>query len=111
MPACGRRSQLQSVSPGAGSQLGVATGPEPGCSQHDRSSSRNPANGRTEETLPSSPGRSHARIELQQSAGLRDSRQGLVPEIDTAGHRLGEHGVQMETRETGVTDCFLLRVL
>ena len=110
VPACGRGSQLQSASPGAGSQLGVATDPELGCSLHDRSPSRGPASGKTGETLPSSPGRSRARSELQESAGLRDSRQGLVPEIDTLGHRLGEHGVQMGTRETGGLDCFSLRL-
>ena len=33
-----------------------------------------------------------------------------MPEIDRLSHRLGEHGVQTETRETGGIDCFSLRV-
>ena len=46
---------------------------------------------------------------LQESAGFGDSKQGHVPEIEMLRHRPDEHGVQTETRENGVTDCFSLR--
>ena len=32
------------------------------------------------------------------------------PEIQILHHRLDEYGLWMETRETGVIDCFYLRV-
>ena len=35
---------------------------------------------------------------LQESAGFGDSEQGHVPETEMLGHRLGEHGVRLETR-------------
>ena len=47
---------------------------------------------------------------LQESTGFGDSKQGHMPETETLGHRLGEHRVQRETKETGVIDCFSLRV-
>lgn len=37
-------------------------------------------------------------------------QSGLMPEIGTLIHRLGEHGVWSENRETGVIDYFSLRV-
>ena len=46
---------------------------------------------------------------LQESA-VRDSKWGHVPETEILDHRLGEHGVCLETREIGVIDCFSLRV-
>ena len=35
--------------------------------------------------------------------GFGNLKQGCVPEIKMLGHRLGEHGVQTETGQTGVT--------
>ena len=42
----------------------------------------------------------------QESAKLGDSKQGLVPETEMLSHRLDKHGVQRETKETEVNDCF-----
>ena len=47
--------------------------------------------------------------EPQESAGFGESKQSCVPVIEMLSHRLGEHGVELETRETGVIDCFFLR--
>ena len=33
-----------------------------------------------------------------------------MPAIKTLGHRLGEHGVETETKKTRMIDCFSLRV-
>ena len=46
---------------------------------------------------------------LQESAGFGDLKRGRVPEREMLGHRLGEHGVQTETRQTGVTDSLSWR--
>ena len=73
------------------------------------STSRGPTNNRTCEIPPSSSGKSSTEASRQESAGFRDSKQGHVPEIEMLSHRVGEHGVWTETRETGVINCFSLR--
>ena len=46
----------------------------------------------------------------QEFAGFGDSKWShKLGEIETLGHRLCKHKVWMETRETGVMDCFSLR--
>lgn len=49
---------------------------------------------------PSSPGEERCRCAPQESAGFEDSKTGCVPETETPGHKLGEHGVQTETGAT-----------
>ena len=45
----------------------------------------------------------------QGSAEFGDSRWSRVPETEMLGHKLGELGVQLEARETGVIERFSLR--
>ena len=49
------------------------------------------------------------RSALLESAGFGDSKWGRVSEIEMLGHSPGEHGVWLETREAGGSDCFTLR--
>ena len=46
----------------------------------------------------------------QESAGFGGSKGGGLPEIAILRHRVGEHGGGMATRESGVIDCFFMRV-
>ena len=46
----------------------------------------------------------------QESAGFGDSKWVCMPGTEILRHRLDEHRVWTKTRETGVIDCFSLRV-
>ena len=46
----------------------------------------------------------------QKSAGFGDSKGGGMPEIAMLRHQVGEHGGGMATRESGMIDCFFMRV-
>ena len=83
-----------------GSWLGVAITADHGIVDD---LSRGPASGRTRETLLPSLGRSSKSM-IQESAGFEDSKWGHMLEIETSSHRLSEHGVPTETRNTGVID-------
>ena len=102
-----RGSRLQRRSRGAGSQLGVAINRDP---RHSRATA--PPAGTQQAADPGRltffPREERRGRALRGSAGFGDSTGGPVPEIDTRGHRPGEHGVRPETGETGVTDCFSL---
>ena len=63
---------------------------------------RGPARGRTGVRPLSFPQEEWHRCTLQESEEFGDFKWGLVPEIEMHGHRLGEHSVRMETRETKV---------
>ena len=92
--------QLQGVSPGVGSQLRVAINLEP---RHSLATAltRDPTSSRTGETpiLPQKEWPRSMPQEGLETAGFGDSKQGLLPEIETLSHRPGEHRVQPETRE------------
>jgi len=47
---------------------------------------------------------------LHESARFGDLKRGCMPEIEMLCHRPSEQGVWTESRETGVIDCFSLRV-
>jgi len=69
---------------------------------------RGPARGKTKVRPPSLPWEEQRGSTPQGSAGFGDSTRGQVPEIETLGHRPGEHGERPETGETAVLDCFSL---
>ena len=79
-----QESWLQSVSPGEGSQLGHTICREP-----------------LQDPSPS-PRRSSKGTHCNESTGFGNLKWSHEPEIETLGHRLGEHGVQTKTRETGM---------
>lgn len=52
------------------------------------------------------PQKEWCRYTPQKSAGFGDLKQSHMPETEMLSHRLGKHGLQTETRDTGMVDCF-----
>ena len=46
----------------------------------------------------------------QEFAGFVDTKRGHMPEIEMLDHRLGEHRLWPETRQSRMIDSFFLRV-
>ena len=94
-------NQLQSMSPGVGSQLQVTINSKSWQGQHDCSLSRSTTKDRTHQsTLLPLEGLAHEwATEICRYCRFQI---GCVPEIEMLIHNLGEHGIWMDTRETGV---------
>ena len=90
-----------------GSQLRVAINRDP---RHSRATALPAGTQQVTDLgrLPFLPWEEQCGSTPQESAGFRDSKRAHVPEIEMLGHRPGEHGVQPESGETGVIDCFSL---
>ena len=95
-----RGSRLQSASLGVGFQLGLHI---------SRTVARLGDCFLSRRKTPFLPWEERCGCAPQEPAGFGDSKRGRVPDPEMLSHRLGEHGVRMETRETGVTDCFSLK--
>ena len=93
-------NQLQTESSGVGSQLGIAINQGPRHSGWDHS----PAGAQQVAELarpPSSLGRSGMRAQCKSRSHMS--------EIEMLGHKVGEHGLGLGTRKTGMIDCFSQR--
>ena len=102
-------SQLQRQSQGGGSQLGVTLHHDPRHSQGTALWTGTPQVADPGRPPPSSSGRNGTGACCRDLLGLQTPDEALH-QIQTLGHRLGEHGVQPKTREMRMIDCFSLRV-